>query len=176
MTRNGSARKITRSFLYFSAESVYCRRMNSVSFFLLNNLPWFWLAVAVLCIVLEGMTMALTTVWFGCSAFVLIFVSFLRMPFKWQLLLFVVLSLVLLVFTRPIAVKKLRVKKMPTNSDALIGRNVLVTEKITALQKGAVKVNGVTWSARSADDTEIARGTECVITGIEGATAIVRKR
>ncbi|MBD5428578.1 MAG: NfeD family protein [Treponema sp.] len=150
--------------------------MDSVSFFLLNNLPWFWLAVAVLCIVLEGMTMALTTVWFGCSAFVLIFVSFLPVPFKWQLLLFVVLSLVLIVFTRPIAVKKLKVKNVPTNSDALVGKTVLVTEKITALQKGAVKVNGVTWSARSADGTEIARSAECVITKIEGATAVVTKR
>lgn len=149
--------------------------MDSVSFFLLNNLPWVWLAVAVVCLVLEGLTLALTTVWFACSAFVLIFVAFLRVPFKWQLLLFVLIALALLVFTRPIAVRKLRVRKQATNSDALVGRRVLVTERITALQKGAVRVNGITWAARSADGAELARGTECVITGIEGATAIVQK-
>lgn len=147
--------------------------MDTFSLFVLNNLPWFWLFVTVLCIVLEGLTQTLTTVWFGCGAFVLIFLSFTHLPFKWQLLIFVVLSLVLLIFTRPFAVKKLRVKKTPTNSDALIGKKVLVTEKITELQKGAVKVNGVIWSARSEDNTEIAKGTECIITGIEGATAVV---
>lgn len=149
--------------------------MGSFSVFVLNNLPWFWLAVAVLCIAIEAMTQTLTTLWFGCGAFVLIFLSFLPIPFKWQLLLFVVISLVLLIFTRPFAVKKLKVKKTPTNSDALIGKKVLVTEKITELEKGAVKVNGVVWSARGENNAPLSKGEECIITEIEGATLVVKK-
>lgn len=117
----------------------------------------------------------LTSIWFGCGAFVMIFLSFLPIPFRWQLLIFAVLSLLLLIFTRPLAVKKLRVKKTPTNSDSLIGKKVLVTEKITELEKGAVKVNGVIWSARSEDNSEIAKGSECRVSEIEGVTLVVKK-
>ena len=41
--------------------------------FILNNLPWFWLIVVVLCIVIESLSMALTTIWFACGAFAMIF-------------------------------------------------------------------------------------------------------
>ena len=135
--------------------------MGSFSLFVLNNLPWFWLAVTVLCIIIEGISMGtLTSIWFGCGAFVMIFLSFLPIPFRWQLLIFVVLSLVLLIFTRPFAVKKLKVKKTPTNSDSLIGKKVLVTEKITELEKGAVKINGVIWTARSENSEGLPKGAE----------------
>ena len=76
---------------------------------ILNNLPWFWLIVVVLCIVIESLTMALTTVWFA------------SIPFKWQLFIFVAISLALLIFTRPLAAKKLA-KKMPTNADKSLER------------------------------------------------------
>ena len=150
--------------------------MDSFSMSVLNKLPWFWLVVTVVCIIIEGISMGtLTSIWFGCGAFIMIFISFLPIPFRWQLLLFAVLSLLLLIFTRPFAVKKLKVKKTPTNSDSLIGKKVLVTEKITELEKGAVKVNGVIWSARSEDNSEIAKGSECSVAKIEGATLIVKK-
>ena len=150
--------------------------MGSFSLWVMNNLPWFWLAVTVLCIIIEGISMGtLTSIWFGCGAFVMIFLSFLPIPFRFQLLIFAVISLVLLIFTRPFAVKKLKVKKTPTNSDALIGKKVLVTEKITELQKGAVKLNGVVWTARSEDNSPIEKNAECIVTGIEGATAVVKK-
>ena len=146
------------------------------SFWVLNNLPWFWLGVTVLCIIIEGISLGtLTSIWFGCGAFVMIFLSFLPIPFRFQLLIFVVTSLVLLIFTRPFAVKKLKVKKTPTNSDSLIGKKVLVTEKITELQKGTVKVNGVIWSAKSEDNTPIEKVAECIVTAIEGVTLAVKK-
>ncbi len=150
--------------------------MDSFSMFIVNNLPWFWLGITVLCIIIEGISMGtLTSIWFGCGAFVMIFLSFLPIPFRWQLLIFALLSLALLIFTRPFAVKKLKVKKTPTNSDSLIGKKVLVTEKITELEKGAVKVNGVIWTARSEDNSEIAKGAECTVTEIEGVTLVVKK-
>ncbi|MBQ0050434.1 MAG: NfeD family protein [Treponema sp.] len=141
--------------------------------FILNHLPWFWLGVCVLGIVLEVFTAALTTIWFSCGAFVLIFLSAIDFPFKWQLLIFAVISFALLIFTRPIAVKKLHVKKEATNSDRLIGRKCLVTQKITEFEKGAVKIDGVEWTAK-ADSGEIAKGSQCEILSIEGATLTVK--
>lgn len=142
--------------------------------YILNNLPWFWLAILVVSLLIEGMTMMLTSIWCAIAAFVMIFVSTTPLSFKWQLLLFALISLVLVIFTRPFAVKKLRIKKEATNSDALIGKHVLVTKKITPLEKGAVKLNGVEWSASSNDGTTIDRGVEVEIVKIEGVTVFVK--
>ena len=149
--------------------------MENISQLILGNLPWFWVAVTVICILIESFTMGLTTIWFGCGAFVMIFISLTPLPFKWQLLLFAVISCALLFSTRPLALKKLQSKRVATNTDALIGKKALVTEAIEPLKKGAVKINGIEWTAKTADDTPLAPGIECVITAIEGATAIVQK-
>ncbi|MBQ9495094.1 MAG: NfeD family protein [Treponema sp.] len=140
--------------------------------FILNNLTWFWLAVVIVCVIIESLTFALTTIWFGCGAVVMIFLSLTPLPFKWQLLIFVTISLVLLIFTRPLVAKKLA-KRVPTNADGLIGKKALVTQKITDLDKGAIKVNGVIWTAKAENDSDIAEGVECRIVRLEGNTAIV---
>ena len=147
--------------------------MDSVYSFVLGNLPWFWLALAVVFIVVEVLTFSLTTIWFAGGAFIMIFLSFAPIPFRWQLLIFAIASFALLAFTRPFAVKKLKVKSVALNSDSLVGKKVRVTEKITELEKGAVKVNGVVWSARSKSGAPIESGSECVVTAIEGATLVV---
>ena len=148
--------------------------MNEISQVILNNLPWFWVAVTVICILIETFTMGLTTIWFAIGAAVMIFVSMTHIAFKWQLLLFVVISCALLFSTRPFALKKLQSKKIKTNSDSLIGKKAIVTEKIEPLQKGAIKINGIEWTAASANDSVIEKGAECEITDIQGATAIVK--
>lgn len=80
-----------------------------------------------------------------------------------------------MIFTRPIAVKKLAVKRSATNSDSIIGKKAIVTEKITPLEKGAIKVNGLIWTAKVQDESEFAAGDLCEIVSIEGATAVVKK-
>ena len=105
----------------------------------------------------------------------MIFISMISMPFQYQLLIFTVISILLLIFTRPIAVKKLAVKRAATNSDSIIGKKVLVTEKITPLNKGAIKVNGLVWTATVKDESELEAGELCEIVSIEGATAVVKK-
>ena len=144
---------------------------------ILDHLPWFWLGVAVFCILIEACTFALTTVWPALAAFVMIFVSVLPIPFRWQLLIFALASLALVIFTRPIAIKKLKVKIEPTNSDALVGKKVLVTKKITELEKGTVKINGVEWSATCASEADfpIEKGEEVVVQSIQGATVSVAR-
>src|SRR5574344_1707317 len=148
--------------------------MNEISQVILNNLPWFWVAVTVICILIETFTMGLTTIWFAIGSAVMIFVSMTHIAFKWQLLLFVVISCALLFSTRPFALKKLQSKKIKTNSDSLIGKKAIVTEKIEPLQKGAIQINGIEWTAASANGTVIEKGSECEITDIQGATAIVK--
>lgn len=146
--------------------------------FLMNNLMWFWLGVMLLCVVIEAATFALTTVWGAISAFVMIFVSRTNMPLKWQLILFLVLTIVLVLTTRPFAVKKLKLGKDKTNVNSMEGQEVLVTKRISRFEKGEVKAkNGVIWSAKNADeqdDADISEGSVCKIVKVDGNTLSVK--
>lgn len=147
--------------------------------FFLNNLMWFWLAVMVVCIVIEAVTFALTTVWGAIAALVMIFVSKTNMPLRWQLVLFLVMTIVLVLTTRPFAVKKLKLGKDKTNVNSMEGQEVLVIKKITKFEKGEVKAkNGVIWSAKNADEqdeSEISEGAVCIIEKVDGNTLSVKR-
>ena len=144
-----------------------------LSMFLAFYTPWFWFGVAVICAIIEGMTLGLTTVWFALSAVLMIFVSMLHPPFYVQCVLFALVALLLLFFTRPIALKFLHTKREKTNADSLIGKKVLVTERMTEFDKGAVKAGGIVWTARSEKGETIEKGAECKIVRLEGNTAVV---
>ena len=137
--------------------------------------PWFWLGIAVLCAVIEGMTLGLTTIWFALSAVLMIFVSMFHPPFYLQCLLFALIALLLRFFTRPLALKLLHTKREKTNADSLIGKKALVLQTITEFEKGQVKINGIVWTAASIGNAEIPAGDECIIEKIEGVTLIVKK-
>ncbi|QSH92876.1 NfeD family protein [Treponema medium] len=146
-----------------------------LSMFLAFYTPWFWFAIAVICAVIEGMTLGLTTVWFSLSAILMIFISMLHPPFYVQCVLFALVALLLLFFTRPIALKLLHAKREKTNADSLIGKKALVLQTITEWEKGQVKINGIVWTAASVDGAAIPAGDECIIEKIEGVTLIVKK-
>jgi membrane protein implicated in regulation of membrane protease activity len=103
----------------------------------------------------------------------MILVSLLGLSFPVQLLIWLIISSVLLYFTRPYALGKLKVGKVATNVDSLVGKSALVVKTITKHDKGEIKINGIIWSAKTEDDAELAEGSECEIVAIQGATAIV---
>ena len=148
--------------------------MQSIINVLSDNLPWVWVAVTIICVVIESLTLALTTIWFGISAFVMVFLAFTPMPFVAQVFIFVVLALVLLIFTRPIVKKKLSQKQIATYYERVIGQIAVVTKKITALDKGAVKINGMEWTAAVKEDIVLEKGSKCIIEEIAGVTAYVK--
>lgn len=149
--------------------------MESIINVLGDNLPWIWVTVTVICIVIETMTLALTTIWFAISAFLMVFVAFTPMPFVAQLTIFVILALVLLIFTRPVVKKKLNQRKIATNYERIIGQIAVVTKKISALEKGTIKINGMEWTATVTEDVTLEPESQCIIEKIEGVTAYVRK-
>lgn len=149
--------------------------MDSIINILLDNLPWIWIAVTIICIVIETFTLALTTIWFGISAFVMVFLAFTPIPFKAQLFIFIALAMVLLLFTRPLVQEKLNKKKIATNYERIIGQIAIVTKKITAIDKGSVKINGMEWTAAVKEDTVLEEGSKCIIEEIAGVTAYVKQ-
>jgi membrane protein implicated in regulation of membrane protease activity len=142
--------------------------------FLQNSLSFFWLALAILFAVIEGLTMGLTTIWFTLGALITIPLALFKIPFWWQVLLFLLISLGLLIFTRPVAIKKFKVGNIKTNSEELIEKIGTVTTAIPPLDKGLVKVGGQIWTAASEDGSVIPQGALVRIKKIEGVTLYVQ--
>jgi membrane protein implicated in regulation of membrane protease activity len=135
---------------------------------------WIWVALVIIFSLIEAFTLGLTTIWFAISAFVMVFLSFFKITLDVQIFIFLLISGVLLFFTRPIAIKKLKTGKVKTNVDSLVGMHALVTKKISEFDRGEVKLNGQFWTSRSEDGSTINEGTKCEVVRIEGVQAIVR--
>ncbi|MDR2601590.1 MAG: NfeD family protein [Spirochaetaceae bacterium] len=145
--------------------------------------PWFWLFLTILFTIVELLSsFSLTTVWFAVSAAFMIFISALTesldpsVRFKLHTGLFLAIAAALLVFTRPLAVKKFKVGKLKTNAAALAGSHAVVIKTISAFNNGEIKIKGQIWSAVAEDGSEIAEGSECEVLRIEGVKAIVKKK
>jgi len=138
------------------------------------SLRWIWVVFVIIFALIEVFTLGLTTVWFALAALVMVFLSFLPIPIVFQITIFLVISAVLLFFTRPVAIKKFKIGREKTNVDSLVGKHALVTRHIGEFDKGEVKLNGQFWSARSQDGSVINEGAICEVVRIEGVQAIVR--
>jgi membrane protein implicated in regulation of membrane protease activity len=137
-----------------------------------------WLAVFVLSILVEVATAGLASIWFAGGAFVAFLLALLDVSPVWQVVAFVVISLLLLVFTRPLARKYINRKAEKTNVlDSIIGRTAIVTEEINnILATGKVTVDGMPWTARSAVAEEVIPvGTEVTVVSLTGVKCIVRR-
>jgi membrane protein implicated in regulation of membrane protease activity len=142
--------------------------------FVFIPMRWVWLALTVVLAIIEVLTLGLTTIWFALAALVMIFLSFLPIPLVFQIFIFLVISSVLLFFTRPVALKKFKIGRVKTNVDSLAGMHALVIKQITEFDKGEIKLNGQIWSAKAENNAVINEGVKCEVVRIEGVHAIVR--
>lgn len=134
-----------------------------------------WLAVLVILVIVELATMGLTTIWFAGGALIATVIAALEGPVWLQFVCFVVVSLVLLVLTRPVAMRYFNQNREKTNADSLVGKQAIVTLDINnLLGTGQVMLNGMEWSARSAkDDVKIEAGAVVVVKSISGVKVLV---
>ena len=113
----------------------------------------FWLIVVVVMAVIEIITLGLTTIWFAGGALVAFLASLLGAGLLMQTILFIVVSVILLAVTRPLAVEFFNKGRIKTNAESLIGETAVVQQEIDNLRaKGMVSINGQEWSARSVDN------------------------
>lgn len=135
-----------------------------------------WLIAAVVLGVIEGMTVALVSVWMAVGAFVAAVAAYFGAAVSVQVLVFASVSVLLLAFTAPLG-KKMRVgKKAVTNADRLIGAVGVVLERIDDIEKrGTVKVMGQVWSASATDSADIDIGEKVIVEAIEGVHLVVKK-
>ena len=142
------------------------------------ELTIFWLILFILLVVIEIATMGLTTIWFAGGALAASLASGIGLPIWLQVGLFLVVSLVLLIFTRPVAVKYFNKDRTKTNIESMIGTQGVVTGEIDNLQGiGQITVGSMEWTARSVNPNDkIAVGTVVIVRRVEGVKLIVEEK
>ena len=142
------------------------------------NMTVVWLVILVILVVIELITMGLTTIWFAGGALVATIASLFGAPLALQVILFLAASALLLYFTSPIAVKYFNKYRVRTNAESLVGRQAIVISEIDNLQGiGQVNVGGMEWSARTRiDGVRLPVGTVTTILGINRVKLIGEER
>lgn len=121
--------------------------------------------------------MALTTIWFAGGALVAFVLALFGVNVQVQLALFVIVSFILLFFTRPLALKYVNKNTVKTNSESLVGKYAKVTVEINNMEgKGTAVLNGQEWTARALEDGRIYQvGTFVEVKDIRGVKLIVSR-
>ena len=139
---------------------------------------FYWLIIFVIALVVEIATMGLTSIWFAGGALAAWVFAKIGFGTAVQIVVFLAASLLLLVLTRPIAVRFFNTERQKTNAESLIGECAVVTEDVDTLKaQGRVEIHGMEWSAKTDEpDGRIAKGTVVVVDGIQGVRLIVRDK
>lgn len=133
-----------------------------------------WGVVFAVMVVAELTSFELVSIWFAAGAAAAFITALFGAQMWLQLIIFVSVSAVFLIATRPI-LKKLRVNNaQPTDINIDIGKTVVVIEEINNItDKGRARLNGVNWKAVSVDDSVIAEGKIVKICDIKGTKLYV---
>lgn len=134
-----------------------------------------WMILLVVLVAVEISTMGLTTIWFAAGALAATIAAACSAPLWVQIALFLIVSVLMLVYTRPVAMKYFNRDRTKTNVEGLIGKKGIVTEQISNLEEsGKVTLEGMEWTARTAsEDDRIPEGSVVVVQAIRGVKLIV---
>ena len=138
---------------------------------------YYWLIAAIVLVIIEICTAGFGALCFALGAAFSALVSGLGGSFTWQILVFVVVSLLTFIFLRPVVVRFLDKKSedVKTNAEAIIGRKGIVSERIDASQHtGRVAIDGDDWKAVSEDGSVIEKGTDVEILKLDSIIVTVK--
>lgn len=142
----------------------------------MESIIWIWVGLLIVLVIFELATTSLTTIWFAGGSLIALILAILDVELWIQIAAFVVVSLILLIFTRPLFTRLMKNVNTKTNVDSLAGQIVRVTEEVNNLKEtGTVYVNGLEWMARSQDPTVVIPvDTSVVIEEVSGVKLIVK--
>lgn len=135
----------------------------------------FWIIACIAFILIEALTQQFVALWFVAGGIVAIILSLFNVNFQYQLLLFVLVSLITFISLRPLVKKHMTGKFTATNSDSNIGEMAIVTMDFDETFEGRILVNNMDWAAKSVDLIKFKKGDHVVIERIEGVKCLVRK-
>ena len=139
----------------------------------MDNLLWVWLGIILFTLILEFLTSDMVAIWFTFAAIPSFILSLLKVNGIVQIVTFVVISLVLLLMTRPFVMKYFKTNEIKSNVDAIVGQTGVVTKEITPDTVGRVKLRTSDWSAIA--KTTITVGEHVRVLDVEGVKLIVEK-
>jgi len=136
-----------------------------------------WIGIMLVLMMIEAATMNLVTIWLAIGALASVFATLMGAGGVWQFAVFVIVSGIMLIFTRPLVKKYVSTRYQKTNSDSLIGRTARITQTVNnRLETGTAFLDGKEWSVRTEDDGQILNEGEMVkVLQIEGVKLIVEK-
>ena len=142
---------------------------------IIENATAFWFVLLIIFSVAEAATVSLVSIWFALGALGALIARLLSAGFWVQATVFIIVSFISLLATRPL-VNKLHTKKIQsTNADRCIGKDAVVIEEIDNLNaKGQVKINGNVWTARAENNEIIPKDSIVKAVRIDGVKLIVK--
>ncbi|MGN0522392.1 MAG: NfeD family protein [Eubacterium sp.] len=133
-----------------------------------------WAAAIVIFAIVEAMTAQLVSIWFVVGAIAAFIAALLNANALVQVIIFIAVTVLALVITRPLVKKYIHPKKEHTNADRVIGQTAVTIEEIDNINAtGQVKIDGKIWSARSTDNTVIPVDTKVIVDKISGVKLYV---
>lgn len=136
-----------------------------------------WLIIAVIMFVGEMVCPIFFMFWFALGALMALVVSLITSNIVIQVTVFLVTSLTLVIFMKPLTNKFFQNKtKDDLNMNGIIGKNAIVTKNIDNLKGiGEVKVSGEIWTAISENESEVIEvGKKVEILRIDGVKLVVK--
>ncbi len=134
-----------------------------------------WTIIVVMSIIVEAVTINLVSIWFALGGIFAIVGDLLGATPIQQIFIFAISSIIIIAITRPLAKKYAKGKITKTNLDRAVGKHCLVTETITADNKGEAKVMGNLWLASSLNNEIIEAGEYAEVVAIEGAHVVLKR-
>ncbi|MCI9273511.1 MAG: NfeD family protein [Clostridiales bacterium] len=141
----------------------------------MDPMPYIWLAVIIVMAIVEAVTTQLVSIWFVLGGIVALIVSLFGVTLPVQLIVFVLVSTMALLITRPFVKKHMGFKKEDTNAGRYVGKvGKVIVEINNELGVGQVNVSGSIWTARAIDNSVIPLGANVTVESIEGVKLLVK--
>ncbi len=151
--------------------------MSTILELITSDWIYFWLAVFLVALVVEAISVGLTSIWAAGGALVALLLAVVGAGPVFQILAFFLVTFILLVFTRPWARKYLESKKTATNYEESIGKTVRIIEEVDAAgTTGRADFNGMEWMARAKEPgVSFAAGEHARVAGVTGVKLLLEK-
>ncbi len=143
-----------------------------------NSQAWLyaWLGIGIIALVVELITIGLTSIWIVGGALVALLINVIGGPVWVQILAFFLITFTLLFFTRPWAIKYLNRQRSATNADSAIGKQVRILERVDNVQEtGKALYNGMEWTARALGDDTFEVNEIAEVVDISGVKLVLKK-
>lgn len=134
-----------------------------------------WLALIIAFAIVESVTYQLICIWFALGSVGGLVTSLITDNYTIQIVAALLISILALICLRPLVKKTVNSQNLKTNVEELVGKEVIITEDVCNIKsQGAGKVNGMTWTVRSTDGSDIPKDSVAVIEKVEGVKLIVK--